>query len=385
MTAITRNALALLIAIGSGMAGPLLFGGFGTSLVLTAIGTLLAILVAHPGTGKNLALSLFSVVICISVCEFALRLQKSAEDVATIWGRNRVQTFSAQVFAPNPELGFDAIPNVTAKVTSRHNDHLVYDVTYSFDSHGARVTPGDRTGEPVIVAGDSFNFGEGLNDNQTLAYHLSNESHGEVYAINVARPGYGLHQVLRQLELDVPAQNGVTGFHWIFVSFVDNHLERVNGRYSWMRGSPRYEVDGAGVVRRVGVFGDEHGSPWANNLGQYSRLADAVQRIWQHFVADDDARRFTAVVHAIEETAERKYHAKAVFIYHAGASFLNDRVGRRELMHQLLEAAHVDYVDVNERLPQLDDSYFIADDGHPSEKLNVALARHLLPRVYAAH
>jgi hypothetical protein len=379
---LARNLGAVVLILAAVWLGIFFFAGVGSTLGLATGAALAAIFVAMPGVARNVFLAVFSTIFAVSLCEFALRLPAVEEDIASKWGRGRVQQFSVPPFEPNADFGFDAIANVVTKVTSRHNGKLVYEVTYSFDEHGARVAPGvakaDRT---IVVAGDSFNFGEGLNDNQTLAYHLQDLSHHQFWALNIARPGYGLHQVLRQLELDVPARDGATSFGWVIVSIVDNHIERVNGRYSWMRGTPRYLVDRHGAVHLSGAFGDEGGPTLQDKLRQNSRLIATLDKLWQKMMLADDERRFVGVLHAIHENVEHKYHAKCLVLYHSGAAFLNDLVGRRATMHRLLEQAGVSYVDVNENIPDIDASYFIDDDGHPSEKMNIALAGMILRRI----
>jgi hypothetical protein len=340
------------------------------------------VVIATPGRAKNCSLLLFSVVFAVAACEFALRLLPVEEDVASKWGRGRVQHFSVPAFAPDPEFGFDAVPGAVAQVTSRHNDELVYNVTYSFDEHGARVAPGARKGDSaIVVTGDSFNFGEGLNDDQTLAYFLQEASNHEFWALNVARPGYGPHQVLRQLELDLPMRDGARSFGWVIMSVVDNHIERASGRYSWMRGSPRYVLERDGGVHLDGVYGDRVVATWRETLRNGSRLFAKGEKIWARFSSSDDERLFAGILHAIHDVAERKYHAHCLVLYHSGAAFLDDLVGRRALMHRLFEQAGVTYIDVNESVPGVDASYFIADDGHPSAKMNAALAGIVLARI----
>jgi hypothetical protein len=377
-----RNLGAVLLILTAVWLGIFIFSGVGSTLGLATAAALAAIFVATPGVARNAFLLVFSTIFAVSLCEFALRLPAVEEDVASKWGRGRVQQFSVPPFAPNAEFGFDAIANVVTKVTSRHNDRLVFEVTYSFDEHGARVAPGAvKADSAIIVAGDSFNFGEGLNDNQTLAYHLQEQSHHQFWALNIARPGYGLHQVLRQLELDVPTRDGATSFGWVIVSLVDNHIQRVNGRYSWMRGTPRYVVDRQGAVHLSGAFGDEGGPTLGDKLWANSRLITTADKLWQQWVFAEDERRFVGILHAIHENVEHKYHAKCLVLYHSGAAFLNDLVGRRATMHRLFEQAGVSYVDVNESIPDIDASYFIDDDGHPSEKMNIALAGMILRRI----
>jgi hypothetical protein len=79
--------------------------------------------------------------------------------------------------------------------------------------------------------------------------------------------------------------------------------------------------------------------------------------------------------------SQRKFGARMLVLYYSGGIYLNEFVGRRELFHKLLGQAGVQFIDVNSVLPVRDGGYYIAGDGHPTEKLNAALADIILSRI----
>jgi hypothetical protein len=369
-----RHVLAALLVPLAVWFGFFVIAGVGSTILLTALATGAAIVIANSNLAKNALLTLLAVILTMGACEVAMRVRGPEQPIAFHWGAGRVQHSSVQAYAMHGEYGFDAVPDVVTRTTSELNGRPVYDVTYSFDAKGARVTPGGAANaKPILIVGDSYNFGEGLNDDQTLGFHLQKDSHNTLRAINIARPGYGPHQVLRQLQLKLPAEHGAQSFDWLLISIIDDHIERANGRYFWSLG-PHYVLDEQGGVRLSGHFGEGPKSrAWVMRLREGSMLFAAIEKMGRRLVAADE-RRFAAILQAVREEAMQRYGAQPLVLYYSGVAFLNEFEGRRDVMHRLFEQAGVHYVDVNSLLPVANGGYFIEGDGHPTEKLNAALA-----------
>lgn len=381
--ALLRNTLALILIPAAVWFGFVVITGFGTTMLLAALATGGAVAIARSRIQKNLLLIVLTVIVTMGVCEVALRIRGPETFIAANWSRGRVQHSSVQAFTLSSDYGFDAVPNVMTHVTSSLNGQPVYDVTYSFDEKGARITPFAAPGaKPVVLAGDSYNFGEGLNDDQTLGSHLQSVSEGKLRALNLARPGYGPHQVLRQLQLDLPIDHGVKSFDWLIVSMIDDHIERANGSYAWSLG-PRYALDGRGGVQLNGQFSDRPAPPaWLTQLRNGSRLFATMEHMVGRLLARDE-EVFVRILQAARETAQRKYGARILVLYYSGGIYLNEFTGRRDLMRGLLEDAGVDFIDVNSLLPVREGGYFMVGDGHPTEKLNAALAGIVFRKIAA--
>ena len=77
--------------------------------------------------------------------------------------------------ASDPVLGYGPNPSAR-KVASRRmkDDEVIYDVLYSRDEEGRRITPdrGDKADTAVLLFGCSFTVGDGLNDRETFAWRL---------------------------------------------------------------------------------------------------------------------------------------------------------------------------------------------------------------------
>jgi len=108
----------------------------------------------------------------------------------------------------------------------------LYDVEYSIDSIGRRITPrvcNDSIAvQDVLFFGGSYTFGAGVNDDETLPYYLSKFA-PEYRAFNYGFCGYGPQQMLELLMRDDIA-SGVDGEDPTFVyPFIDCHLLRLVG------------------------------------------------------------------------------------------------------------------------------------------------------------
>jgi hypothetical protein len=105
--------------------------------------------------------------------------------------------------ADDPELGYRIAPreHIYRRAKTLPGGSQIYDVSYSIDAEGVSTTPaGKGSGAaPVFFFGDSFTFGEGVSNGQTLAAAFARVTeHGTV---NFGVPGYGPHHMLRMLEL----------------------------------------------------------------------------------------------------------------------------------------------------------------------------------------
>jgi hypothetical protein len=140
-------------------------------------------------------------------------------------------------------------------------------------------------------------------------------------------------------------------------------------------------LDEQGGVRLSGHFGEGAKSrAWVIRLREGSMLFAALEKMGRRLIGADE-RRFAAILQAVREEAMQRYGARPLVLYYSGASFLNEFEGRRALMLRLFEQAGVHYIDVNALLPVQDGGYFIEGDGHPTEKLNAALAGIVLRRI----
>ena len=121
-------------------------------------------------------------------------------------------------------LGWKIRPNWQGK-----HSHKDFDVNYNINRDGYRLAPNleSNTTKTVLVAGDSFTFGIGVNDNQTFTNLLNKESKTEdkgLNFINLGVPGYSTDQelLLLQKELDKKQAQGVILMVYLGNDLLDN-------------------------------------------------------------------------------------------------------------------------------------------------------------------
>ena len=134
------------------------------------------------------------------------------------------------------------------KITSQAE--IIYDVIYTIGSDGYRSDI-KETEFDAFIYGGSFTFGEGLNDNETLAFYL-HQNHG-VRAKNVGVHGYGLHQALYNIEQGLTSQS-LTGINILLTA--PWHALRSACKPAYAGGTPKYEITPKGL-KRVGVCDEQ--------------------------------------------------------------------------------------------------------------------------------
>jgi hypothetical protein len=138
-------------------------------------------------------------------------------------------------------------------------NELIYAATYTIDSRAVRVgapIKGSVVDEVscVVFYGDSYTFGEGLNDSEALPYLVSEKSNGRYRTFNLAFHGYGPHQMLASLEANREQQIlDCTPDHAIYQA-IPEHAVRVTGRQSCDKHGPRYVFNAEGHAERQGQF-----------------------------------------------------------------------------------------------------------------------------------
>ena len=376
---LVRIVVALSLIPAAVVAGLIGLESVAYTLVLACAAGLAAIAMAPAGAARNAFLALFSVVACLAGGEVMLRVSGKGANLWELWQAGREVRLSGPMFRSDDAYGYSMTPNSAYTITVTRDDQPVYDVVYSVDAQGGRVTPPANDGKvAIILAGDSFNFGDGLRDDETLSFFLQQKSANKLRVPNIAVSGYGMHQVLRQLELDVPRRYGVSKFDWLVVSVVDDHIERANGRYEWSRGSPRYVLDGAHRVKYAGLFEEADPPDWLKLLRSDSRLFFTLEQAWIQLMPTQDGHVFASILATIQDLAMRQYHAKVLVLYHAEHAYFQEYVGRRAVFHRLFQEAGVAFIDVFQSVPNIDASYFIPGDGHANAKLNATLAEIVL-------
>jgi hypothetical protein len=173
----------------------------------------------------------------------------------------RQMEYSEEFFMADDALGYKAAAARRIGHRAYGGDQLLYDVTYTLDSHGLRIASppsGTRAEFLPCVAffGDSFTFGEGMADEQTLPYQVWKRLTPGYQTVNFGFLGYGPHQMLAALEQGRVESDGHCRPSQIIYQAIPSHVSRAAGLEAWDHHGPRYGQRSDGQVYQEGRFDD---------------------------------------------------------------------------------------------------------------------------------
>lgn len=347
---------------------------------------------------RLLALNLASIILILGIFEAYF-----AKDVISAFINNRGITdtiFEGDYSRPgyyyiiNDKLrGYCAKNNI--KVTSKliKNGKVIYDVVYTINQYGLRVTPHDLkpiTFNPdfknIIFFGCSFMFGEGVNDSESLPFIFEEESQGKFKAYNFAFHGYGSHQMLRILETGF-IDNIVTDRKpsiAIYQAFT-GHVERSAFKYpyvTWDIKGPRYRLNkyGRDVIfvesNRTDLYLSSKIFCQLNKSFLFKRI---LKRFYYKLRTHYDIKLFVQIIKKSKEIFENKYKGEFYMVY-----WDIDEPDTQEIILRLKNEG-IKIFTVSQIFGEnniLEQKYFrkliIKGDGHPYKLTHKRIARYLL-------
>jgi hypothetical protein len=287
-------------------------------------------------------------------------------------GHGLVQTTDPKWWPPpDPILGFRPRPDTQVVATASFGPETIYRRTYHFDGEAARVTPAAPPGaDTYLFLGDSFVFGQGLPDDQSLAAQFAKINDQRVRTVNLGVPGYGPNHLVRAFEaglLDRYAGQKVKAVvSWI----IPAHLARVTGDGSWLGSSPRYVLDD-GVPRYTGSFNEYR---WTHPvagltylLGERFLFVDAIGKRQQQ---EQQADLFVALMVKLKQFCREKFGAPLIVVYSWPDEAHKKGYGDAEFLIGVLNRlrrAGIELQSVDELTSNIDMSrLLIPHDGHPT-------------------
>jgi hypothetical protein len=217
---------------------------------------------------------------------------------------------------PDPILGFRPQPDTKVLATATFDDKLVYRQTYTFDAAAARVTPpAPADADTYLFMGDSFVFGQGLADDETLASQFAVLNGQRVRGVNLGVPGYGPNHLVRAFEAGLVGRYKDRKVKAVVTWIIPAHLARVTGDGTWLGSSPRYVLED-GKLRFTGTFNEHR---WRDPvagirylLGEEFAFVDAIGRKQRQ---DEQVELFVALLARLQELARETFGAPLVIVY----------------------------------------------------------------------
>jgi hypothetical protein len=280
-------------------------------------------------------------------------------------------------FQPDALLGYKPRPGTTVTSLKKAGDETIYDVTYSIDPFSRRVTPAAHPAKRsrfALLFGCSFVFGEGVEDEETLAAYLAEAAPG-YRTYNYGFCGYGPQQMLAQLESgklksEIPEASGICLYF-----FIDNHIERAVGSMAvynlWGRDMPYYTLDGRGDIVRKGTFAS--GRPLKSAFYSWLGRSEAAAFFDLNLPARLGERHFefTAELIAAARDAFRSCCRSDEFF----VVFYPGHGTHAKEMIPLLDRLGVRFLDYGDRFRlDPDQGFAIPGDAHPTGKAHRRVA-----------
>lgn len=129
---------------------------------------------------------------------------------------------------------------------------LCFKARYTYDEIGRRVTQplNKKSKRHILLFGGSYVFGEGLRDEQTIAYKLQSKMNANVF--NYARVGVGPPFSLAQFETNMIETNRGQGVGLYFL--MEFHLSRIsmNTGLPWLWTTQAYDICEHGDICSIG-------------------------------------------------------------------------------------------------------------------------------------
>jgi hypothetical protein len=276
------------------------------------------------------------------------------------------------------DIGRVALPGTYAVQRVLRDGETLYAVTYTIGEDGFRVTPGDGYDDALRInlLGGSFTFGQGIEDDETLAYYLG-QALG-VEARNFGIIGGGPHEALAILESERDTQGSIN-----VLLTAAWHAQRIACMRPWSSGAPRFRLDRDGTLVRDGVCPEDNATPLVRALrhsGTFSVLERAYGVLHRESTADSLYALYVAVIERI--AALSRDRGQALVIAYIGTASLHGIPLDNAALMQRLEAAGAIVVDVSlaPSPEKLAPDYYIHElDNHPTALANEHRAQLLAP------
>jgi hypothetical protein len=150
-------------------------------------------------------------------------------------------------------LGYSYIPDNKTKVTKYSGEALDFDVEYTIDENGLRISPPTKadTNQAILFFGCSFTFGEGVNDNETMPYVVGTLTDGEYSIYNFGASGYGAQQMLAAIDHGLVNSSIKEIPKYAIYFAIPDHVRRLTDTDPKNYLGPHYELNKNGEIVSV--------------------------------------------------------------------------------------------------------------------------------------
>ena len=157
----------------------------------------------------------------------------------------------------NEILGYVPTKSQTATAIKYVDQQLIYNVSYTINDVGLRSSSFSKPlhkNQCILFFGDSFTFGLGVNDFETMPYLVQKLSKYEVY--NFGYNGYGPHQMLSSIQHGMVKKIINCQPRIVIYQAALFQVSRSAGSVWWDKHGPKYILLPNGSIKYDGHFDD---------------------------------------------------------------------------------------------------------------------------------
>jgi hypothetical protein len=368
------------------------------SAFLWSISFLLLAWVVLTSFLRGILVSVISITVTLAIVEAALGFfpqlmaKKAVEASSPTAYFDTNFSYSTPAYWQLGSFGSQPKPGIFESRKVASDGSTVYTASYTIGLDGFRETPqygwtpqdSLKSARPRInFLGDSFTFGEGLNDNQTMEYFFGDLSQKQGQAIwvkNYGVHGWGMHQSLAILQSDLDSKANLQ-----FALTSPWHASRSACADFYSLGSPRYLLQDDGLVKRSGYcrsFGwVEHSPKPIRGLITSSKIFNLiVDSLFVISDQDQQIKLYLGILKTMQQNLALKDQKFILGFVKADQSWFVGTYNNDKLIGAI-KAMGIDVVDMtlastNEALEK---KYYIHElDKHPSAAGNEARSKILL-------
>ncbi len=280
-------------------------------------------------------------------------------------------------------VGYRPEPGVSVDVVGKFHDEVIYHKTYTIEPSGARLTPGSATSGPTyLFIGDSYIFGEGLNDNETLPSQFAQHLAAPAHVVNLGVLGYSPAHLVRAIETGLYDKYIVGKVAAVITWSTPLQMPRVIGDGGWLGNSPRFVLDQAGKLHHTGTFdGHRWRDPAAGAWFLARTYLASAARAAEADVEREQADLYVALVARLQQLVRERYKAPLVLVYDWPEKDIEGQLDVRFVpIFKRIRTLDTPMVPVRRIIGHSEEwhNFFIAHDGHPNARLDALVAQDVL-------
>jgi len=269
------------------------------------------------------------------------------EATATIRETKELYVGTNGFFFPQPDIGWGPQHpgRFHAEKTDPKSGIPIYSVDYTIDSNLLRETHSAETGPTIVFFGDSFTFGLGLNDAETLPQVFADLLGRKQRVLNLGFSAYGPQQFLP--ELQTGRFDGVIGAQprlFIFMTMPE-HAERTACKPFWVRWGPRYALENGRVALKGACYDGLSlwVREWLEDMASYRLFIEP----YRNKISHDDVKLYIRILVAAVNLAQEKYGVATLIPYIRNPRYLEGTGFSDDEIVQRLQDGGATVVDVS--------------------------------------